>query len=75
MIEAHRKKTLFPALDRAYFSNPRPVIELYDLEKDPSELNNIADRPENAGLVRELKIALQEKMILDYDFLPVPLAE
>jgi arylsulfatase A-like enzyme len=29
--------------------------ELYDLEKDPSELRNIYDDPANAALINELK--------------------
>ncbi len=75
MVAAHQAGTLAPALSRTYFSNPRPVLELYDLNQDPSELNNLAGRPEQAGVERELKIALQEKMILDYDFLPLPTNE
>ena len=42
----------------------RPRCELYDLESDPEELHNVADRPESAELVKEymdkLK-AFQEK--------------
>jgi len=75
MVEAHQAGKLAPALSRVYFTQPRPVLELYDLEADPSELNNLAGRPEHAAVERELKIALQEKMILDYDFLPLPLNE
>ncbi len=36
-------------------------------------MENLAGRPELATVERELKLALQEKMILDYDFLPLPL--
>ena len=60
---------------RAYFTTPRPVFELYDLEHDPAELNNLAGKSEYAKPERELKSALQEKMILDYDYLPLPIAD
>ncbi|MEX2262484.1 MAG: sulfatase [Bryobacteraceae bacterium] len=75
MVAANAANELAPALSKAYFTRPRPVIELYDLERDSSELNNLAGKPEHAAVERELKIALQEKMILDYDFLPLPLSE
>lgn len=75
MVEAHASGKLPPAIDKAYFTSPRPVWELFDLDKDPGELNNLAGRPELAAIERELKLALQEKMILDYDFLPLPLSE
>ena len=33
----------------------RPAIELYDIRKDPLEMNNIAGNPENAEIIRELR--------------------
>jgi arylsulfatase A-like enzyme len=75
IVAAHQAGTLEPIFERAYFTQPRPVIELFDLEKDPAELHNLAGQPELAAVERELQIALQEKMILDYDFLPLPLNE
>ncbi len=75
MVSAHGEGKLPPEIERAYFQRPRPVFELYDLEADPSEFNNLAGQPELAALEKELKIALQEKMIIDYDFLPLPLGE
>jgi arylsulfatase A-like enzyme len=64
---------LDPRFSRTYFAHARPVFELYDLEKDPLEMDNLAGRPELAKVERDLKLALQEKMILDYDYLPLPL--
>lgn len=75
MVAAHNAGTLDPVLNRIYFRSPRPVVELYDLDRDPSELNNVAGRPEYSAVERQLKEALQEKMILDYDYLPLPLSE
>jgi arylsulfatase A-like enzyme len=74
-VAAHRDGRLDPVLDRVYFTLPRPVTELYDLEADPNELNNLSGKPELAEVERGLQVALQEKMILDYDFLPLPLSD
>ena len=63
---------LAPEFVRAYFTTPRPIFELYDLDQDPGELVNLAGRPEVAEVERALKEALSEKMILDWDFLPLP---
>ncbi|OJW17787.1 MAG: arylsulfatase [Planctomycetales bacterium 71-10] len=72
MLAAHRSGTLDPKFERAYFTNPRPIFELYDLKSDPGESENLAGRPEVAEVERELKATLAEKMILDWDFLPLP---
>jgi len=56
-----------------YFTTPRPTIELYDLDADPGELANLSGKPELAQFENELKRALTEKMVLDWDFLPTPL--
>ena len=63
---------LAPGVQATYFTTPRPVYELYDLEADPSELNNLSGQPELAAVERELRVALAEKMILDCDYLPLP---
>ena len=48
------------------------MFELYDLEKDPNEFNNLAGNKDAASSERELKAAMQEWMILQRDFLPLP---
>jgi N-sulfoglucosamine sulfohydrolase len=63
------------AFVKTYFTTPRPVYELYDLDSDPSELNNLSGQSKHAKIEHELRIALTEKMILDFDYLPLPATE
>jgi len=74
MVQANEQNQLASEFVKLYFTSPRPVYELYDLEKDPSELNNLAGRKELAEVEEGLKTALQRKMILDFDYLPLPIA-
>ena len=74
MVKAHEAKNLATEFETLYFTSPRPVYELYDLESDPSELFTVYGRKELAETERELKEALQRKMILDFDYLPLPIA-
>ncbi len=73
MKAAHAAGTLAEPFVKAYFTSPRPTFELYDLEADPGELRNLADNPQYKEVELELKRALTEKMVLDWDFLPTPL--
>ncbi len=57
--EKERAGTLTPAQQR-FLENPRAQIELYDLVADPHELVNIADRPENQKIVRDLLGRMQQ---------------
>ncbi|MHB8901543.1 MAG: sulfatase family protein [Thermoguttaceae bacterium] len=72
MKEAAAAGTLAEPLRRTYFTTPRPVYELYDLQADPSELDNLSGRPELAAVEHELRLALIEKMMVDFDYLPLP---
>lgn len=74
MVAGNEQGTLAPALRAAYFTHPRPVYELFDVERDPSELNNLSGTPAVASIERELRLALMEKMITDFDYLPLPAA-
>jgi len=69
---AHEAGKLPAPLARTYFTTPRPVYELYDLSSDPAELNNLSGQPELENVERDLRIALAEKMIVDFDYLPLP---
>jgi N-sulfoglucosamine sulfohydrolase len=75
MQAAHENGTLPHEFGKAYFTLPRPVLELYDLHSDAAEFHNLADRPENAAVLQDHLAALQEKMIVDLDFLPTPLGD
>jgi N-sulfoglucosamine sulfohydrolase len=68
----HRDSALAPELDRLYFAPHRPMFELYDLESDPAEMRNLAGETQVEAVERELKAVLQEWMILQRDFLPLP---
>jgi N-sulfoglucosamine sulfohydrolase len=70
--QVNKEGKLSPELSRLYFSPARPMFELFDLEADPSEFKNLIDGPEHAGVAQELKAALQEWMILERDFVPLP---
>jgi arylsulfatase A-like enzyme len=72
MTAANDANQLAPGLRATYFTTPRPVYELYDLDQDPSELNNLSGQPEVAAVERSLRLALAEKMIVDFDYLPLP---
>lgn len=73
-IEAlHREGKLSPLLSRLYFSPTRPMFELYDLANDPFELENLAGRPGTKDIEKELKQALHEWMIVERDYLPLPI--
>jgi hypothetical protein len=70
ILAAHQARTLKPEHERAYFQHQRPVLELYDLDADPGELNNVAGLAEHRDVQQTLMAAMQEKMIVDYDFIP-----
>ncbi|MFN0120038.1 MAG: sulfatase [Blastocatellia bacterium] len=64
---------LSPLHARLLFSPTRPMFEMFDLESDPNEFTNLIGKPEHAQSERELKGRLQEWMILERDYLPLPI--
>lgn len=56
------------AAQRRLFEAPRARLELYDLESDPWELNNVAGDPRYARELRELTSVLQKWMEETDDF-------
>lgn len=45
----------------------RPAEELYDLKKDPAQLNNVADQPEYADVKRKLSKAMLAELTATKD--------
>ena len=71
---AHLDGRLEERLSKAYFSESRPVFELYDLRSDPHQFENLAGLPEHHDVEQQLKAALDDWMESTYDFLPPPFA-
>ena len=53
MTRLHNEGKLEAKFERAYFTTPRPIYELYDLEKDVGETKNLA--AEQPDVYRDLK--------------------
>jgi arylsulfatase A-like enzyme len=64
-----------PHLSKIYFSSSRPMFELYDLQEDPHEFNNLAGDTIASAVEQELRQVLTEWMILERDFLPLPVVD
>ena len=69
MVEEYRAGRLTPQQARL-FDPSRPMLELYDLERDPDEFHNLATSPEHAEVLENLKNRLSDWMHETYDFLP-----
>jgi len=69
----HGAGTLDAKFSKAFFAEQRPMFELYDLRQDPYEFDNLIGKPQAAAIEQDLKAALQEWMILNQDYLPLPI--
>ena len=49
------------------------MFELFDLESDTNEFTNLIGKPEHTAIEKELKAKIQEWMILERDYLPLPI--
>jgi len=65
MIE-HRDDPDVKRLFRLAFEK-RPAVELYDLQVDPGQLNNVADLPEYAEIKRRLTAVFESEFTTAYD--------
>ena len=69
---AKGSKSLTEQHQRFYFQNPRPVFELYDLKKDPFQLNNLVGASQLESTETALRQKLDRWMIREGDYLPLP---
>jgi N-sulfoglucosamine sulfohydrolase len=72
LLQAHAENRLSPLHERLLFQKPRPIHELYDLQNDPYELENLAGREGMKEIEMKLRIALATWMVREADFLPMP---
>ena len=74
VTNANKKGKLPPPFRRLYFYETKPIFELYDLQNDPDEFVNLADNPSYLEARQNLQKIMLEKMILERDYLPLPLS-
>lgn len=73
LVQQNQDGTLEKKFAEVLFKSPRSLFELYDLKNDPNEFNNLSGKEEYKKVERELKGVLQQWMILNQDYLPLPL--
>jgi arylsulfatase A-like enzyme len=69
MLRESRRGTL-PLPLRELFAPARPLVEVYDLERDPNEFHNLALSPDYQDVTRDLLDRLSQWMHETYDYLP-----
>ncbi len=72
IVQMNRDGKLDEKFSKLYFAPHRPMFELFDLEKDPWEFENLYGRKEYAEIQRELVYELSYWMMRDRDFCPLP---
>jgi len=72
VVKANSENRLSGLIQNFYFYKERAVFELYDLQNDPYELNNLSGQKELAEIEKTLRNEMEKKMIVDHDFLPLP---
>ena len=69
-LQSLKAKTALSPSQAQLFQHPRPTIELYDLQVDPIESVNLADRPEFADILNDLSGRLDDWVAATGDFPP-----
>ncbi|MDR1142176.1 MAG: sulfatase [Planctomycetaceae bacterium] len=64
---------VLPSIASFYTGEHRAMFELYDLQNDPDELENLSGKKETATIELQLKRELRNWMIGERDFVPLPL--
>ena len=72
LIRLNEKKELGEFYSNLLFSPERPMFQLFDLKNDPDEFVNLAGRPKYFEIEKLLNERLQKWMILNQDYLPLP---
>lgn len=72
LTERNNRGDLSPVHSEILFAKPRPIFQLYDLQEDPDEMNNLANDPDHAAVFETLRGELEGWMILNRDYLPLP---
>lgn len=70
--QANKAHMLSKLHQNLYFQGTRPVFELYDLQNDPFELNNLAGTAELEETEKKLRNEMEKWMVKNHDFLPLP---
>lgn len=73
LVERNKTGQLDEKFQTAFFAEPRPMFQLYDLKNDPGEFNNLSGKAEYAEIEHQLKAVLHEWMMVNWDHLPLPI--
>lgn len=72
ILQLKEEGKLSRPLFQRLFAQPRPEVELYDLQQDPGEMTNLARDPAQAETITRLEEMLSKWMNNTNDFLPPP---
>ena len=71
--KAHDAGKLESVHEQMYFPEQRAMFELFDLNKDPNQIHNLAGIKAFQELEMDLRIKLTKWMVREADYLPLPL--